>query len=224
MTIYGYARTSTSKQELGLDAQTKALKDSGCDEIIQDANQKGMTALRESPVWLELNERLVDGDVLKIYSSSRLGRKSYEVQYVVGMLIERGITVYILDRNLTLDNLDNLDQSISLAFSSVVDHNENVARNERTRAALQVKKDAKYKLGRPPSLRDKEIELILTLHNKGLGAKTICKLVEVKRASGKTSKVAAATVRKVIAGDYQSREEWERYNKSRDLALLRGTN
>lgn len=213
MTIYGYARESTRRQELGLTAQVQELEKSGCDHIVKDLGQSGETNLQESEAWLALADKLRPGDVVKVWSQSRLGRKSYEVQFTVGRLIEKEVTVHILQNRLVLDNLDNLDQNLSLAFTSVTDHNERVEIRKRTKKALQVLKDAGVTLGRKPVFSSKEVAEIQRLRALGIGYNSIGKIVQWKSADGKSHITNPKTIKAALSPEYVTREVWEARNR-----------
>ena len=75
---YGYARVSTSGQEL--DSQLRALKQAGCEKIVSEV---ASGALRSRPQLDTLLSQLVAGDTLVVYRLDRLGRS---LQHLIGLL------------------------------------------------------------------------------------------------------------------------------------------
>jgi DNA invertase Pin-like site-specific DNA recombinase len=209
----GYARESTDKQEAGLAAQRKRLKAAGCTEVFEDLGQSGATNLTESPEWARLDAQLVAGDELVVTSQSRLGRKSYEVTYAVGKLIERGVVVTVLDDNRTYDNLDIFEQNLMLGFNSSKDHNERVVNKERQAAARQIYDAAGMHWGRKPILSEKDVAVIKDLYARGMTDTGIGKiLARPKRKGGPVTPLDYRTVQKARSEGYVTIEQWERDN------------
>lgn len=84
---YGYMRVSTKKQET--DMQLTALRDKGCDEIIEDKGVSGMTTSR--PGLDELLLKLKEGDVLVVWKMDRLGRGFTHLLGMIDDLMNRGV-------------------------------------------------------------------------------------------------------------------------------------
>src|SRR5699024_11884919 len=179
MTIWGYARESTNKQELGLKAQVAELRKSGCDTIIEDAGSSGATNLIDSEKWKLIIEHIEDGDTLRVWSQSRLGRESYEVQFVVGRLVKRGIAVEVLEEGHTFNDLVDFGQNSRLALLSLTDHHERVEIKKRTKKALDLLKENGVRLGSAPKLSDADVAQVRVLRDKGLGLASIAKVLEV---------------------------------------------
>jgi DNA invertase Pin-like site-specific DNA recombinase len=220
MTIYGYARESTRKQELGLTAQLQELKKSGCHQIIQDLGQSGETNLIESEAWLSIADRIEPGDTLKVWSQSRLGRESYEVSFVIGRLTKRGIAVHILEEGRVISDLDNFNQNATMTLKGLTDHNERVEIKKRTKKALTVLKDAGVTLGRKPALTAKDIAKIQELRLLGIGYASIGKVVQWRSDDGMLHITDPRTVKAGLSPGYITREKWDRRNQIARLTLL----
>lgn len=214
MTIYGYARESTTKQDLGLAAQVRELKKAGCEVIVTDKGQSGETNLIESKAWASIADQIKPGDILKVWSQSRLGRESYEVQYVVGRLTKRGIPVHLLEENRIITDLDDIAQNASLAFKSVADHQERVEIKKRILKANEVRRDFGGKLGRKPALTSKDVQKIKAFREQGWGYTAIGKLVQHKLADGRLIDTNPQTVKKALDPDYVTRDEWDAHNEA----------
>lgn len=219
MTIYGYARESTKKQDLGMRAQVQELKAAGCDHVLTDRGQSGETNLIESKVWGSIADDIQAGDTLVVWSQSRLGRESYEVGFVIGRLTKRGITVRILEEDRTITDLDDFKQNATMVIKGIADHDERVSNKKRTKKALAVLKEANVALGRKPTFDTKQVLRIKELRAKGLGYRQIAQLVPWKDESGKTHIADPKTIRVALSVEYVNKDEWERRNQIARLGI-----
>lgn len=221
MTIYGYARESTQKQELGLAAQITELRKSGCDEIVEDFGQSGETNLIESSAWKSIADKITSGDTLRVWAQSRLGRENYEVSFVIGRLVKSGVTVHILETGQVIDNMDDFGQNATMTLKALTDHSERIEIRKRTRKGLQVKKDHGGLVGRKPAYGLKQITEMKRLRAEGCGYGTIGKLVQWKDANGRPHVADPKTVKAALSDEYVTREEWEATNESARIAVAR---
>jgi DNA invertase Pin-like site-specific DNA recombinase len=84
--IYGYARVSTSEQNLHL--QTDALKKGGCTKLFYDK----ISAVKERPELIKLFEVLKKGDTLMVWKLDRLGRSLKHLVKLIEELKSREVT------------------------------------------------------------------------------------------------------------------------------------
>ena len=95
---HGYIRASTLEQLYTLEVQRQELKAEGCDEIFIDriSGEKNINSgnVDLERDWKKMRGKIRQGDRVVVTSQSRLGRKSYEVLYAVGKLIEDGVRSY----------------------------------------------------------------------------------------------------------------------------------
>lgn len=88
----GYARVSTSEQNL--DLQRAALKQAGCEKIVEDDGLSGANRKRPS---LERAIQLTKvGDTLVVWRLDRLGRSLVDLIDILGALAERGAEFHSL--------------------------------------------------------------------------------------------------------------------------------
>jgi len=95
--IYGYARVSTKKQAKegnSLEAQEKTLLDNGATKIYHDAFTGTKT---DRPALNELVELVKAGDTIMVTKLDRLGRSLSKTTELITDLIDRGVTVNILN-------------------------------------------------------------------------------------------------------------------------------
>lgn len=212
---YGYIRASTEEQRGTLITQKDALKEAGCKRIFVDDDQSGKTNIsKDDTAWHELLATLEADDRVIVNSHSRLGRKNHHVVYAVGTLVESGVTVHVLDGNITYDDPDNLTQLIMLNMRAVTDHNEGVEISKRTKASLALRKKYEFKLGQKPKLSNSHVAYILALREEGLGFHAIANAVRVySKKYGRERPISSTTVQKVINGTYgMTVEEWQDHN------------
>ena len=116
--IYGYARVSTkgqAKDGNSLEAQEKALRESGANEIYVDAFTGTKT---DRPEFDKLMNKIQKGDTLIVTKLDRFARSMSQGSELVSDLIERGIKVYILNIGV-MDNTPSskLIRNVFFAFA-----------------------------------------------------------------------------------------------------------
>ena len=116
--IYGYARVSTTGQAKdgnSLEAQEKALRDNGAVKIYRDAFTGTKT---DRPSLNELMEVLGEGDVLIVSKLDRLGRSLSKTSELITELIDKGVTINILNLGvLNNGSMNTLLRNVLLAFA-----------------------------------------------------------------------------------------------------------
>lgn len=116
--IYGYARVSTkgqAKDGNSLDAQERLLRDNGATKIYYDA----FTGTNvDRPELNKLLSLLTDGDTLIVTKLDRLGRSLSKTSELITKLIERGITINILNLGvLNNSSMNTLLRNVLLSFA-----------------------------------------------------------------------------------------------------------
>ena len=116
--IYGYARVSTkgqAKDGNSLDAQEKILRENGATVIYHDA----FTGTKvDRPELNKLIGMLKEGDVLIVSKLDRLGRSLSKTSELITELIERGVTINILNLGVLSNNsVNTLMRNVLLAFA-----------------------------------------------------------------------------------------------------------
>lgn len=116
--IYGYARVSTkgqAKDGNSLEAQEKLLRDNGAVEIYHDA----FTGTKvDRPELNKLVKKLQEGDILIVSKLDRLGRSLSKTSELITELIERGVTINILNLGvLSNSSVNTLMRNVLLAFA-----------------------------------------------------------------------------------------------------------
>jgi DNA invertase Pin-like site-specific DNA recombinase len=91
--LIGYARTSTTDQRAGLDAQVRDLKAIGCRRVFsQQASAVGQRAQLDAVL-----DYCRDGDTLVVTKLDRLARSARHLSELVDQLEAKGVTLRILN-------------------------------------------------------------------------------------------------------------------------------
>lgn len=159
--IYGYARVSTkgqAKDGNSLEAQEKALRESGANEIYVDAFTGTKT---DRPEFDKLMYKIQKGDTLIVTKLDRFARSMTQGSELVSDLVEKGIKVYILNIGV-MDNTPSskLIRNVFFAFAEF----ERDMIVERTMEGKAIaKQNPDFREGRPKKYSRKQIEHALEL-------------------------------------------------------------
>ena len=146
----GYLRVSTGDQELEKNKS----------DILHLANHLNLGQVRfvEEVVsgkvsWkkrkiAEIIAEFKKGDTLIVSELSRLGRSMLECMEILSVAVEKGVRVYAVKGNWSLDNSIQ-SKIVAMAFSMASEIERDLI-SQRTREALRYKKEQGIKLGRPP--------------------------------------------------------------------------
>jgi DNA invertase Pin-like site-specific DNA recombinase len=122
-------------------------------------------------------ENMQKGDNLIVSELSRIGRSMLEIMEVLNIAVEKGINVYAVKGEWKLDNSIQ-SKIIAMVFAMAAEIERDLI-SKRTKEALQAKKAAGIKLGRPKgpgkSKLDKFKPEIVALLNNGSTQRFIAK-------------------------------------------------
>ena len=168
--IIGYARVSTTEQNIGL--QRDALNRAGCTRIFDDH----ASSVRKRPGLENALSHLRPGDTLIVWKLDRLGRTVKQLVELIDDFKKRGIVF----RSLT-ERIDTSDAAGSLMFHMVAAfaQMERELLIERTHAGLAHARRNGRHGGRKKALSDKKIQRAKNLFAQGLGATEIAKILGV---------------------------------------------
>ena len=172
----GYARVSTEDQNL--DLQNDALKQAGCDKIIEEkasGAKTDRTGLEEALSYLR------KGDTLVVWKLDRLGRSLQHLIQVVNQLREKGI--YFRSIQESLDTSSSGGKLIFHIFGALAEFERDVIR-DRTMAGLAAARARGRVGGRPKIMTDKKVRLAKTLladHTNTID--DVCETLGVSRAT-----------------------------------------
>ena len=161
--IYGYARVSTrgqAKDGNSLEAQKNALRSAGATEIYADAFTGTKT---HRPELNKLMAVMQSGDTMVVTKLDRIARSATQGIELVQKLLDRGITVHVLNMGL-LDNTPTgkLIRNIMLAFAEF-ERDMIVERTQEGKAIAKLNPD--FREGRPKKFSKAQINHALSLLN-----------------------------------------------------------
>ncbi len=159
MSVIAYIRKSTDKQsfehqeyEIEQYAEKHNLKiDRWVEESISSRKELKKRQLGK------LLEELQDGDILIATEISRLGRSLLEVMGILQTCLEKNCQVWTIKESYNLKN-DLQSQLLAVVFSIGVSIERSLL-SQRTKTALNAKKAAGVKLGRPFGAESKKLKL-----------------------------------------------------------------
>ena len=161
--VYGYARVSTRGQAVSgnsLESQREALKAAGASEIFTDA-YTGKTMHR--PEFDRLMKQIQPGDTIIVTKLDRFARSAGQAADLISDLIDRGITVNVLNVGV-MDNTPTgkLIRQILLAFAQF----ERDLILERTAEGKTIaRQNPNFREGRPKKFSQEQINHAMTLLN-----------------------------------------------------------
>jgi DNA invertase Pin-like site-specific DNA recombinase len=176
--LIGYARTSTTEQEAGLEAQLRDLSAAGCERVF--AERVSSVAPRA-----ELEAALVfvrDGDTLVVTKLDRLARTVTKAWEVVERLEAKGVGLRILSLGGdTVDTRSATGKLILTIFAGFAQFEREMMLERQREGIAKAKTEGRYK-GRKPTARAKAEEA-RRLHAEGKTVTEVAKALGIGRAS-----------------------------------------
>ena len=171
--IYGYARVSTTDQDLSL--QEAALKAAGC-TIIRAEKVTGTT--RQGRTELEtLLAFMRPGDTLVVTRIDRLARSLRDLQNIVHELRQKGTHLKATEQ--PVDTSTAAGKAFLDMLGVFAEFETNLRKERQLEGIAAAKAKGVYK-GRPPSIERASVE---RLQAQGLGATQIARQLGIGRAS-----------------------------------------
>lgn len=173
MAVYGYARVSTTDQDLSI--QIDALKAAGCSTIRSEKVSGTSTQGRD-----ELNtllEFIHSGDVLTVTRIDRLARSIRDLQNIVHAITAKGATLRATEQ--PIDTSSAAGKAFLDMLGVFAEFETNLRKERQMEGINKAKANGIYK-GRKPSI---DAEQVKSLKAEGLGATAISKQLGIGRAS-----------------------------------------
>ena len=175
MVRIGYARTSTTEQTAGLEAQIRDLTNYGCTEIFQEQ----VSSVQRRDELERVLKFVRKGDSLVVSKLDRLARSVPDLIKIIERLDEREASLTILDMN--LDTKTPTGKLLLHLCSSIAQFEREIMLQRQREGISAAKLAGKYR-GRQPTARAKS-QQVLELYGQGLGASAIAQQLGISRAS-----------------------------------------
>lgn len=147
--IVGYARTSTTDQIAGLEAQQRDLKAFGCEPIASEQvssvqDRQGLNAVLAS---------LQCGDTFVVTKLDRLARSTQQLLTIVADFERRGVYLVVLSMGgEKIDSRSATGKLMLTMFAAVAEFERNILLERQLEGIAKGHRDGKYK-GREPTAR-----------------------------------------------------------------------
>ena len=177
--LIGYARTSTTDQEAGLEAQRRDLRAAGCEKLFVEQ----VSSVAKRPQLEAALDFVREGDTVVVTKLDRLARSVGDLLAIVARLEAKKVSLRVLSMSggQPLDTATAVGR-LMLAVIGAVGQFEREMMLERQREGIaKARLEGRYK-GRAPTAQRKAAEII-RLKEDGLGASEIAGRLGIGRAS-----------------------------------------
>ena len=183
MTVFGYWRCSTDKQDE--ERQVRALEEANC-EIIRGDKITGTSNYGDREELSKLLDEIQEGDLLVLEDLTRLGRTMVTMLVEVNQLIERGGFIKTLDGRLDTSLMN--EEIVRLIVGVMGYASECELRNirHRTSEGRAVARSRGVKFGAKRKFDKFQIQEIMDKRNKGMGYGSIAKALGMKKSTVQT--------------------------------------
>ncbi len=173
--LIGYARTSTTDQIAGLEAQERDLLAQGCERLWKEQT----SALGPRNALEEAISFARSGDSLVVTKICRLARSVADLVSIIDRLEKKGVSLRIL--SMGIDTATPTGRLMLNLLASISQFEREVMLERQREGVAKAKAEGKYK-GRKPTARAKSAQ-ILELDRQGLSREGIATQLGVGVAS-----------------------------------------
>ena len=173
MTVIGYARVSTSDQNL--EIQEAALRVAGC-QVIRAEKRSGTTTSGRTELQTVL-DFLGAGDVLMVTRIDRLARSIGDLQDIVRAVKAKGASLKATEQ--PIDTSTAAGKAFLDMLGVFAEFETNLRKERQLEGIAKAKTAGVYK-GRKPTV---DVERVKALKHQGLGPSAIAKTLGIGRAS-----------------------------------------
>jgi len=175
-TLVGYARTSTTDQKAGLEAQLRDLKAAGCSKLFREE----LSSVADTRPQLQAALDWVrEGDTLLVTKLDRLARSVADLVAITETLRAKGVGLRILAMN--LDTSTPTGKLMLNLLGSIAEFERELMLERQREGIAKAKAEGKY-VGRQPTARRQAGE-VLRLKAEGKSAGDIVAALGISRAS-----------------------------------------
>lgn len=187
--VYAYVRVSTEHQTLHVqhyELQQFAFRNNLTIDKFIEEKVSGTVKIQERELDYVV-QNAQNGDVVICTEVSRLGRSMQNIFYFMDVCIERGITIMTMKENYILKD-DPQTKFILSVYSFAAEIERDLIRR-RTKEALEAKKRAGVKLGRPVGSKSKNLKLdkyqeqLIKMLKHGIPKQKIAKALDVNKCT-----------------------------------------
>jgi len=171
--IYGYARVSTSEQDLTI--QEEKLKAAGC-EVIRSEKVSGTSRNGRSELQ-NLMDFAREGDAIVVTRVDRLARSVRDLQNIVFELNERGVSLRATEQS--VDTSTSAGKCFLDMLSVFSEFETNLRRERQMEGIRKAQEKGVYK-GRRQTI---DVQKVRELRDSGMGATAIAKQLGIERTS-----------------------------------------
>lgn len=179
--IYGYARVSTksqTKDSNSLEEQVGELREAGAEEIFTDSFTGSKL---ERPEFKRLMSIFKDGDTLIVTKLDRFARSISQSSELIIDLIDRGITVNVLNLGiLNKGSVSPLLRNVLLSFAQF-ERDMIVQRTQEGKAIAKM--DPNFREGRPPVYSREQKQLAAELREQGKTYAQVEKMTGISKST-----------------------------------------
>ena len=173
MTTVGYARVSSTGQDLGVQLE----KLQGCGRVFKE-KRSGVDAGR--PELKRCLEYLREGDTLLVTKLDRLARSTSDL-YRIAQLVEKSVQFKVLD-DPAIDTSSHTGKPV-MGILALIAEFENDIRRERQMDGIRKAHDRGVRFGRKPLLVSQTIQQVRKLRKAGKTVPEIMRQTDLSKAS-----------------------------------------
>lgn len=176
--LIGYARTSTTGQDAGLEAQIRDLGAVGCDCVVSEQ----ISSVAQRPQFEKAVAALKPGDTLVVTKIDRFARSNADFWRMVEQINAKGAFLRILNLGgETIDTKSATGRLILTVFAGFAQFEREIMLERQAEGIAKAKLEGKYK-GRKPTSRAKTSK-VLEMNARGLTRSEISRKLGISRAS-----------------------------------------
>ncbi|RWN98685.1 recombinase family protein [Mesorhizobium sp.] len=175
-TLVGYARTSTTDQKAGLQAQLRDLEQAGCTKVFREEVSSVAT---NRPQLAAVLEWVREGDMLVVTKLDRLARSVADLVSITAALKAKGAGLRILAMN--LDTATPTGKLMLNLLGSIAEFERELMLERQREGIAKAKAEGKY-TGRQPTARAKAKE-VLRMRAEGKSVSDTVTALGISRAS-----------------------------------------
>ncbi|TIL70344.1 MAG: recombinase family protein [Mesorhizobium sp.] len=174
--LVGYARTSTTDQKAGLEAQLRDLEQAGCTKVFREEVSSVAT---NRPQLAAVLEWVREGDVLVVTKLDRLARSVADLVSITAALKAKGAGLRILAMN--LDTATPTGKLMLNLLGSIAEFERELMLERQREGIAKAKAEGKYE-GRQPTARAKAPD-VMRMRAEGKSVSDMVTTLGISRAS-----------------------------------------